>query len=152
VVVALLVGCESPAPELGDERELLTRVRGDAYESWTRAPGWEELQASNVQHGAFTEVFLNEIVVEALTADPKSQTTWPLGSIIVMDGWYDEERAERATLAIMEKRAEGWYFEEYTGAVAEDAVPRFGGQHPDPDLCVGCHAAGDDYVRAFDLP
>ena len=46
----------------------------------------------------------------------------------------------------MEKRADGsWFWAEYTA----DGDSLYSGR---PDICVGCHALGDDFIRAFDLP
>lgn len=68
--------------------------------------------------------------------------TWPLGSIIVKDGFngggYD-------LTAVMEKREGGWYWAEY----GNDGTPLFSGQ---PSVCTDCHESGADMVRAFGFP
>jgi hypothetical protein len=46
----------------------------------------------------------------------------------------------------MEKRGSAWFWAEYDGPTGE---PLYSGS---PDLCVDCHASGDDLVRAFSLP
>ncbi len=150
LTLGLLLACDGSDPDDG-ARALLEQVEAADYRSWARAPGFEELVESAAPHGNFTEVFINEVLVEALAADPGSLDEWPVGSILVKDGWDDEAATERTILAIMEKRELGWYFEEYTEFGA-DAEPAFAGLDPEPGICTGCHSAGADMVWAFGLP
>ena len=72
-------------------------------------------------------------------------TAWPEGSIIVKEGYSGDERK---LVAVMEKRADGWYWAEYDGEGGAD----FSGK---PGVCLDCHGSREataDWVFAFDLP
>ena len=133
--------------ESAGESNLLDDVEG--YRGWARAPGDYEtpLVPSQGVHGGFVDIYVNDVVSESLLAEEDTLDAWPTGSIIVKDGFSDAEGASLSLIAIMEKRANGWYWEEYD---ADDLVtPIFAGT---PDICVDCHASGSDSVRAFNLP
>jgi hypothetical protein len=119
--------------------ELLERVRAEDYPSWQRAPGYEERTPSNAPHSDQVEMFVNDVVADALAAD-SVLTEWPEGSIIVKDGYTDD--GELALIALMEKRADGWFWVEYDG----DGEILYSGV---PDVCVDCHDSGSDFVLAF---
>lgn len=119
--------------------ELLERVRAEDYTAWQRAPGFGERTLSNAPHSDQVEIFVNDVVADALAAD-EALSEWPKGSIIVKDGYTDD--GELALIALMEKRDDGWFWAEYD---ADDA-PLYSGV---PDICVDCHASGADGVRAF---
>jgi hypothetical protein len=84
-------------------------------------------------------MFVNDVVADALAAD-SVLTEWPEGSIIVKDGYTDD--GELALIALMEKRADGWFWAEYDG----DGEILYSGV---PDVCVDCHDSGSDFVLAF---
>lgn len=122
-------------------RRLLTDARSDGYRSWERAPGWSARTQSSAPHGDEVDIYVNDVIAAALSAgEPLS--LWPLGSMIVKDGW---DGSELEHIALMEKRADGWFWAEFDG----DGEPAYSGH---PDLCIDCHARGSDYVRAFKLP
>ncbi len=129
---------------------LLLKVRDMDYPAWERAPGFPGIEVSEAPHGSYVEIYINDVLVEALQppAEGEALTEWPVGSIIVKDGWDDAEGTERAVLAIMEKREGGWYYEEYIGDTEDE--PKYAGD--DISTCMGCHSAGADFVRAFDFP
>lgn len=118
-------------------RALLDRVRAEDYTSWSRAPGYETRKPARSPHSDAVEIFINEPVVAALESDPPV-TEWPVGSIIVKDG-YDGN--SRELIAMMEKREDGWFWVEFIGSDS-----KYSGK---PDLCIDCHRSGDDFVRAF---
>jgi len=122
-----------------DARELLDRVRADDYASWSRAPGYETRRSSNAPHSDAVEIFINEPMVAALEASPPV-TEWPVGSIIVKEGW---DGNTRELTALMEKREDGWFWAEFFGSDS-----KFSGR---PEICIDCHRRGDDFVRAFDF-
>lgn len=124
----------------GGASELLDRLRADDYRGWARAPGYPERRASAAPHGGEVDLFVNDVVEEAL-AGP-GVDTWPVGSLIVKDGF---DGGALSLVAAMEKRADGWYWAEWDAAGAS----LYSGK---PGLCVNCHASGADYVRAFGLP
>jgi Cytochrome P460 len=133
------VGC-GDNQDPGGARELWTQIHELDYRSWQRAPGYAERRASNAPHSDAVEIFVNDVVTQALSAGPAA--SWPVGSLIVKDGW-DGETLQ--LVAVMEKRASGWYWAEYDGS--GDAA--YSGS---PTLCIDCHRSGADFVRAFGLP
>jgi len=140
LVVASLAGCGDNQDDAG-ARRLLARVRADGYRSWERAPGWPTRRATSAPHGERVDIYVNDIISEALAvAEPL--TRWPKDSIIVKDGW---DGSDLEIIAIMEKRDDGWYWAEFDS----DGDPDYSGH---PDTCIDCHADGSDYVRAFRLP
>ena len=131
--------------EAGDLRD---EIQGDDYRNtYARAPGWEmERQPSEGgPHGGFVDIYVNDVVQDALDAG-EAIDTWPEGSIIVKDGWNSEQGGELEYLAFMERRESGWFWGEYRGN------GRLVAAGLDDRRCAGCHAAGQDSVRAFELP
>lgn len=111
------------------------------YRAWTRAPGFPGVTPSSASHGDAVEIFVNDVIAEALAAgEPLSE--WPDGALIVKDGFRD---GEPHIVAAMEKRGDEWFWAEYE----PDGEVLFSGS---PGICTRCHDAGDDYVRAFPLP
>ncbi|MEZ4381888.1 MAG: hypothetical protein R3A79_11085 [Nannocystaceae bacterium] len=136
---------DSDGATAGGGATLLDEV--DDYRAWARAPGeyLTPLAPSSGPHGAFVDIYVNDVVAQALLAEPGTLAAWPVGSIIVKDGWEDEGETLRF-IALMEKTADGWYWEEY---IDDFQAPAYKGA---PEVCTGCHAAGSDSVRAFALP
>lgn len=130
-------------PACGDDqdprgaRELLDRVRAEDYQSWTRAPGYEVRRPSRAPHSNAVDIYINEALVKALESDPPVDT-WPVGSIIVKEGY---DGGDRELIALMEKREDGWFWAEFFGSDS-----KYSGE---PQLCIDCHRSGDDFVRAF---
>ena len=135
-----LAACGDNQDDAG-ARELLTRVKTDQYRTWDRAPGWPSRRASSAPHSDDVDIYVNDIVAEVLAlAEPTE--AWPEGSIIVKDGF---DGSDLEIIAVMEKRADGWYWAEYDS----EGDPDYSGH---PDICIDCHKSGSDGVRAFGLP
>lgn len=134
--VAFLIGCGDQAD--AQTRDLLSRVRADVYREWQRAPGYDRRRASNAPHGGSVDIYVNDVVAQTL-AGAEALDEWPVGSIIVKDGF---DGADLQLVALMEKRSDGWFWAEY----AADGAAAYSGR---PDICIDCHQSGDDYVRAF---
>jgi hypothetical protein len=66
--------------------------------------------------------------------------------MVVLAGFDALEDGSLVQVAVMQKRDGVWRWEQYDGASEK---PRFSGR---PDVCVGCHSAGEDFVRSFRLP
>jgi hypothetical protein len=138
LALAPLVACTDAEPDdTGLARALLAQVEADDYRSWSRAPGYPGRMLSTAPHSKEVEVFVNETVVAALESSP-SVTSWPVGSVIVKEGWNGDDLAQ---IALMEKRLDGWFWVEFHG---ED--PAFVGA---PRYCTRCHETGDDFVLTF---
>lgn len=123
-----------------DAKALLTKIRAENYRGWTRAPGYESRRSTRSPHSGEVEIYVNSVVATAISTG-KPLSTWPEGSIIVKDGW---DGADLELIAVMEKRADGWFWAEYF-----DDESKYSGK---PSLCTDCHASGADFVRAFPLP
>lgn len=144
--VALVGGCIAGAAiACGDDqspaeaRSLLDRVRSENYRGWSRPPGYESRRSTNAPHADAVDIYVNDVVRDALAGGPID--AWPVGSVIVKDGW-DDDALE--LVAIMEKRSDGWFWAEYY-----DDESKYSGK---PSICTNCHASGDDFVRAFFFP
>lgn len=87
---------------------------------------------------------MNDEISRALDG-PEPRRDWPVGAIIVKDGYTSDSLQ---ITAVMEKRADGWFWVEYDG----DGNSLFSGK---PKVCVDCHDNRKDYsdwVYAFELP
>jgi len=127
--------------------EFLEELRELDYRSFARAPGWAtpRLPDQGGPHGAFLDMYVNDVVDEAVVAAEPLEA-WPEGALIVKDAWADADGTDLRFIAAMEKRDGRWFWAEYRGNddVVAEAIE-------DP-LCTGCHDAGQDGVLAFDLP
>lgn len=137
----MTVACRENDDPQGAE-DLLQRLQEEGYRSWVRAPGYEGRTPSTAPHSDQVEIFVNDVVAGALAAEPGA-TEWPVGSVIVKDGY--TESGELDLTAVMEKREDGWYWAEYDG----EGTALYSGA---PAICTDCHASGSDFVRAFSLP
>jgi hypothetical protein len=81
--------------------------------------------------------------VADVLAEKKPLAEWPVGSLIVKDGYSNDGELE--LVAAMEKREGGWFWAEWDGK----GSAKYSGS---PDICTDCHSRGADFVRAFSLP
>jgi len=131
-----IVGCGDNQDPAGAD-ELWGRIHDEGYTSWAKAPGYATRQPSNAPHGDEVIIYVNDTVADALAKG--DITAWPEGSLIVKDGFDGDELS---LVAAMEKRADGWYWAEWSG----DGSAKFSGK---PEICTDCHESGADFVRAF---
>ncbi len=136
VAVATMACRQNDDPE--GARALFDRVDAASFRTWRRAPGYEQRRKSTAPHGGAVDIYVNETIAGVLDAK-KPLATWPEGSVIVKEGFDGDDRE---IVAVMEKRPGGWFWAEYDG----DGDVLYSGT---PDTCTGCHASGDDFVRAF---
>ena len=128
--------------------DLRTQVLDDDYRNtYPRAPGWEGSRqpSEGGPHGPFVDIYVSEEINDAIIRGNPLER-WPEGSIIVKDGWSAQQGGDYEYLAIMERRSDGWFWVEYRGDGRLVAAGLNDGR------CADCHAAGQDSVRAFDLP
>jgi hypothetical protein len=143
-LVAVLVTVCFPACRNEDPagaEALWDELQAAGYTEWTRAPGFPGRTPSTASHGDEVEIFVNDVVADALAAGSPLDA-WPEGALIVKDGWRD---GEPHIVAAMEKRDDGWFWAEWE----PDGTILFSGT---PRVCTNCHDAGEDSVRAFPLP
>jgi hypothetical protein len=134
-------GCGGDDQDPEGARELLDRVRAEDYRSWERPPDYETRQPAASPHSNWVDIFINDVIADVLAAaDPIDE--WPLGSIIVKDGYTSGDNLE--LIALMEKREDGWFWAEFFGETSA-----YSGQ---PSVCIDCHRRGDDHVLAFGFP
>lgn len=120
---------------------LWQRLQDEGYAArWARAPGWEARRPSVSSHGDEADVFVDPTLAQATTQ--AGLAAWPDGSLVVKDSYRD---GALRLVAAMEKRDGAWFFVEWTAS----GEAKYAGQ---PGICTGCHASGDDMVRAFSLP
>lgn len=139
-----VAGCgDNQDPE--GAQELFDRIHAEDYRAWDRAPGYEQTQPSDTAHSDAVDIYVNDVVAEAL-AMGEPLDAWPLDSLIVKDGF--DSDGDLDLIAAMEKREGGWFWVEYTDPDAGGEA-KFSGE---PGICIDCHESGSDYVRAFSLP
>jgi hypothetical protein len=136
-----LAGCRDDQ-DPNAARELWDRIHQTDYRALPRAPGYETRQPTQAPHGKQVEIWMNKAVADVL-AEKKPLAEWPVGSLIIKDGYGND--GDLDIVAVMEKRADGWFWAEYDGK--GDSL--YSGK---PETCTDCHARGSDFVRAFSLP
>lgn len=118
---------------------------GAGYRSWQRAPGYPTRRPSFTAHANAVEIFVSPEVATTLSAPaPMPAHEWPVGSIVVKDGYSGDSLK---LVAVMEKRADGWFWAEYY-----DGTAKYSGR---PSVCIDCHDNRKDYsdwVYSFELP
>ena len=148
VVLCLLVlglsGCGDNNQSPTEALALWERINSEDYRSFSRAPGYETTQPSFAPHGNSVDIYVNDVVQNVLNAG-EAITSWPIGSLIVKDGF--DADGELEIVAVMDKQETGWFYAEWIGLESDDAA--YSGR---PTVCVNCHASGADEVRGFGFP
>ncbi len=146
LIFLLLAACrESTAPE--EATALWNELQAANYRAnWDTAPGFETRQPSRAAHDEEVQIFVNPVGQAVLEAQSEL-TEWPVGTIVVKDGYGGDEVS---LVAVMRKDETGtapdsWFWAEYTG----DGDVLFSGT---PTICTGCHRIGDNFVRGFFFP
>jgi hypothetical protein len=146
VVLALVlpvVGCrQNDDPE--GARALFQKAESSAL---VRAPGYPGRTPSFTAHSKEVEIWVNEPIAKAL-AGPDPISAWPIGSLVRKEGFSGDKRT---LVALMEKRADGWYWAETDG----DGESLTSASDGKPSVCVDCHgnrAKYSDWVYSFELP
>jgi len=123
---------------------------GAGFTAWQRAPGYATRMPSFTAHANAVEIFVSPEVSAALASTSKDMhvTSWPVGSILVKEAFSSVSGGSRKAVAIMEKRADGWFWAEYD----DGGASTYSGH---PTGCVDCHAhrkSYSDWVYSFELP
>lgn len=159
IVIGLgLVGCrQNDDPEAA--KALYAKVTAGAgfrAAPWRRAPDFPHRTPSFTAHSREVEIWINEPMVKALDGvDPPkprgndpSVREWPVGSIVVKEGFSGDKRQ---IVAIIEKREDGWHWIETDG----EGAPLWSAANGKPDICIECHdnrAQYSDWVYSVELP
>lgn len=131
-------------------RVLWTKINaGAGFRAWQRAPGYGTRKPSFTAHATAVEIFVSPELDAALTT-PRTPPlrTWPVGSVIVKEGFSSVNGGSRKLVAAMEKRADGWFWAEYD----DGGESKFSGH---PSVCTDCHdnrQSYSDWVYSFELP
>ena len=129
-------------------RVLWDKINGaPGFQAWRRAPDYPTRKPSFTAHASAVEIFVSPEVDATLSPKTPARpaTTWPVGSIIVKEGYSGNSRK---LVAAMEKRADGWFWAEYD----DGGKPKYSGH---PTICIDCHdkrRAYSDWVYSLELP
>lgn len=143
--IAAGTGCDEPLQPVAGEATLLAAA-GD-YTKWARPKNREEREPVLAPHGGFVDIYINEVVEADLAmVVPEGLLEWSEGAMVALAGFSTLEGEAPVQVALLRKRHGAWEWEQY-GDIGEP--PRFSGR---PDVCVGCHNTGEDFIRSFRLP
>jgi hypothetical protein len=143
LLLATLCGCGDDDNQAPEEAEALwKRIHAENYRAFARAPGYDQRQPTTAPHGSTVDIYVNA-VVQGVLDKGQAVSAWPVGSLIVKDGFDGGGALE--IVAVMDKRDDGWFWAEYDAS----GEALFSGR---PDTCTGCHGSGADFVRAFGFP
>ena len=148
IAFSVSIGCGDKSMDLSEElsasddiaRELWTEI--ETLDTWSHYEGWEGIVESSSVHGDFVQIWLNSEALMAITAGE----TMPDGSILLKETFDDAEGNELKDITVMKKidgynpSGSDWYWAQYL----EDGTVQTSGS---PDMCIGCHSSGEDYVR-----
>lgn len=111
---------------------LWERMQG--YESWGQVEGWDGVFFSaDRTHGDYVQIWANDIALSDLENLPE-------GSIIVKEGYNDENGESLRAITVMERREAGYDPENgdwFWGRYAKDESPTNAGR---VGFCADCHA------------
>ncbi|MBX3189083.1 MAG: cytochrome P460 family protein [Labilithrix sp.] len=145
LLAAMVASCKQDDDPAG-ARALWDKINaGEGFRSWRRAPAYPERTPSFTAHADAVEIFVSPEMSAALRGSPPKITEWPQGSIVVKEGYRGDTRK---LVAVMEKRADGWFWAEYDG----EGETLFSGR---PKICVDCHdnrATYSDWTYAIEFP
>jgi hypothetical protein len=155
----VLIGCrQNDDPE--GAQALYAKVNAGAgfrAAPWRRAPEFATRKPSFTAHSREVEIWVNEPMAKALDSEPVTvrgpngelvRREWPVGSIVVKEGFSGDKRQ---LVAIMEKREGGWYWAEVDG----EGESLWSAANGKPDICIECHdnrAQYSDWVYSVELP
>ncbi len=117
----------------------------DGYAGWSQVDPWTGVTASGAAHGAYVQIWVNDVGAEAAAA---GGTDFPAGTILVKESYDSEDGAATGVTAMWKGEgtdaAGGWYFAKYStgGDIELAGADAEGG-------CAGCHSAGPDHSLAW---
>lgn len=143
--LAFMAGCDEPLVPVSEDTTLLASL--GEYKKWAKPEARLERTPVLAPHGGFVDIYINDTLVADLAMLlPEGLPAWSEGAAVVLEGYSAMEGGDLLQVAVMQKRLGVWSWEQYTG---DEDLPRFAGR---PDICVGCHSGGEDFIRSFKLP
>jgi hypothetical protein len=131
-------GGEGDSAALGaSDEEVLAAI--DGYDGWSNAPSWPGIVAGEGPHGAFVQIWWNDVALDALDA---GEAELPVGAVLVKESYADEAGASLNNVTVMWKAEAGawtWARLGADGAVADAGALT---------SCSDCHSSGKDFVRS----
>ncbi len=120
-------------------------IEQENYRTFPRPPGFEKRVPSTIPHeieaGIKVDIYMNGVIEKALNEN-ESLKEWPVGSVMVKEGFID---GKQVVTAAMWKTEGGWFWVQWNAAGLELTAGH-------PQFCVSCHSLGDDMLRAIKLP
>ncbi len=109
------------------------------HSSWGQVASWMGVQPSDTAHDEFTQVWLNGDALSTIEAGTGEDL--PVGSILFKQSYSDAAGSTpTGTTAMYKVDAEyGWFWASWD---ASGELKQYG----QPDMCTGCHTAGQDSV------
>jgi hypothetical protein len=113
----------------------------DGYTSWQQRDPWVGEQPSlDGTHGATVQIWANDLAIATL--DAAAGGDMPDGALIVKEGYTDS--GDTRGIAVMKKEGGAWVYAAFS---ADGNVQAYG--DATESGCGGCHASGQDSVRAW---
>jgi len=161
VAITVITACGSKGADSGTEAGSSNLSTEDAalanalwgsissYDDWSQLGDWQGIQPSDDRtHGNYVQIWVNSSAETTLTAAAGGDM--PDGAILVKEGYTDGSDSSLLTITVMQKIADydpdngDWFYARYSasGDVETAGQSALG-------LCAGCHAVGQDSVRAY---
>ena len=145
-ITLILSGCSTD--ELTDDQKLANDIWDEiqGYESWNQTSDFTGIQMTNGSpHGDYVQIWINDIISDFFE-DSSENNLLPNGSIIVKEGYSDENGSSLNNITIMKKidsydpNNNNWFWANFNegGALA--------GKNGSESSCYNCHSLGKDYV------
>ena len=135
----LLWGCQTTTISYTElAREIYMSL---SYESLSQPEEMIGVQPSTSPHGPGIQIWWNETAAV-------SDRVFPVGSMIVKEGYFDEEGTEMRSLLLMRKDVGynggiDWFWASFD---PHGEVEQAGS----PDFCISCHASSPDFVLSLE--
>lgn len=136
-----LLSCDGEIVDRDGAEILWDAIHEADYTAWAAAPGYETAQPTIRAHDSTARVYVNSVMQTAM--EGPAREAWPAGALLVKDSY--DAAGNPSLIAAMEKTPEGWFFAEWS---ARGDVKYAG----EPEVCLGCHLAGQDLVLSVPLP
>ena len=146
IITILIFGCSEDV--LTDDQKLANEIWDEiqGYEFWNQSPEFTGIQLNNGSpHGEYVQIWINGIVSEFFE-DTSASDLLPNGSLIVKEGYSDENGSILNNITIMKKldsydpSHNNWFWASYNegGELA--------GKNGKESFCYNCHISGKDYI------